>query len=79
MGVLLGNSRRIMPDEFPRDGVRHACRFEQSGGRVTQRVKVDFILFARDVAAFAARLRDLLLGFRAREIHVVRNGKLSKK
>jgi len=50
VGVLLGHGWRIVADEFPCHGVRHACRFEQGGGRVTQRVKADFVLFARDVS-----------------------------
>ena len=57
VGILFGNSRRIVADEFPRHGVRHACRFKQGGGRVTQRVKADFVLFARDIAALRSCTR----------------------
>ena len=53
VSVLFGHGGRIVADEFPRHGVRYACRFEQGGGRVPKRMKTDFVLFARSVAAFA--------------------------
>ena len=62
VGVLLRHGWRIVADEFPRHGIRNACRFEQGGGRVAQRVKADFVLFARDVAAFAGAVMAAFVG-----------------
>ena len=62
VGVLLRHGWRIVADEFTRHGVRHACRFQQGGGRVTQRVKADFVLFTRDIAAFAGAVMTAFVG-----------------
>ena len=62
VGVLLRHGWRIVADEFPRHGIRNACRFEQGGGRVTQRVKADFVLFARDVAALTGAVMAAFVG-----------------
>ena len=62
MCVLLGHGGRIVADEFPRDGVRYASSFKQGGGRVPQRMKTDFILFARSIAAFAGAMMAAFVG-----------------
>jgi len=51
-----------MADKFPRHGVRDASGFEQGGGCVPQRVKADFVLLARNVAAFAGAVVTALFG-----------------
>ena len=62
VSVLFGHGGRIVADELPRYGVRYASSFEQSGGGVPQRVKADFILFARSIAAFAGAVVTSLFG-----------------
>ena len=62
MSVLLGHGGRIVANKFPRYGIRYTSRFQQGGGRVPQRVKADFILFARSVATFAGAVVTSLLG-----------------
>jgi hypothetical protein len=50
-----------MPDEFPRHSVRDASGFEQGGGRVTERMKANFVLLTQDVSAFAGAVMDALV------------------
>lgn len=51
-----------MAYKLPRYGVRYTSSFEQGSGGVSQRVKADFILFARSIAAFAGAVVTALLG-----------------
>ena len=62
MSVLFGHGGRIVADEFPRYGVRYASSFQQGGGRVPKRMKTDFVLFARSVAAFAGAVMTAFFG-----------------
>jgi len=62
MRVLFGHSGRVVADELPRYGVRYTSSFKQGGSRVPQRMKTDFVLFARSIAAFAGAVVTALLG-----------------
>ena len=42
-----------MADEFPRDRIGHAGRFQQGSGRVAQAVETQFVLFTGSRPAFA--------------------------
>jgi hypothetical protein len=63
-----------MIDEFPRYGIRYTGSFKQRHGRVPERIKTDFILFARSIAAFASAVVTALLG-KSVQINAIRRSK----